>query len=129
MDPANALDQQLRGRLFENNSRSAESHGLDEFILVVRCGQNNDPSLVLDRLQPLQSGQAVQAGHLEVEQENVRLELLQDFQYLPSILSLGHYLEVFFQSQQLAEAVPKNRMVVGHHDPDLRTRRHPRSGR
>jgi hypothetical protein len=52
---------------------------------------------------------------------------LQDFQYLPAILGLGHYLEVFFQSEQLAEAVPKNRMVVGYHDPDLRTRRGLRS--
>ena len=119
---ANTLDQQLRGGLFENDSRGAEPHGLDEFILIVRRGQHNDPSLVLDRLKPLQSGQAIQAGHLEVEQENVGRELLQDFQYLPAILSLGHHLEVFFQSEQLAEAVPKNGMVVGYHDPDLRTR-------
>jgi hypothetical protein len=55
--------------------------------------------------------------------------LLQDFQHLPAILSLGHYLEVFFQSEQLAEAVPKNGMVVGYHNPDLRARSRPHSGR
>ena len=107
MHLANALDQQLRGGLFENNSRSAEPHGLNEFILVVRCGQHNDPSLVLDRLKPLQRAQTIQSRHLEVEQEDVGLVLLQDFQHLPAILSLGHYLEVFFQSEQLAEAVPE----------------------
>ena len=128
MDFANALDQQLRGGLFQDNPRGAQSHGLDEFILIVRCGQHNHPRLVPDRLKPLQSAQAIQAWHPEVEQENVGFVLLQDFQHFPPILSLGHYLEVLFQSQQLAEAVPKNRMVVGHHDPDLRTRSH-RSGR
>ncbi len=46
--------------------------------------------------------------------------LLQHFQHLPSILSLRHNFEILFQSQQLAETVAEDRMVVGYHDPDLR---------
>ena len=66
--------------------------------------------------------QAVQAGHLQVQQEDVGLVLLQDIQHLPAILRLRHDFEILFQGQQLAQPVAEDRMIVGYHDPDLGTR-------
>jgi hypothetical protein len=44
---------------------------------------------------------------------------LQNVQHLAAILSLGDHLEVLFQSEQLAETIPENRMVIRDYDPDL----------
>ncbi len=46
-------------------------------------------------------------------------QLLQDIQHLPPVLGLRHDFEIVFQRQQLAKAVPKDRMVVRHHNADL----------
>jgi len=45
--------------------------------------------------------------------------LLQDVQHLPAVLCLGHNFKILFQCEQAAEAIPKNRMVVGHNDSNL----------
>ena len=98
----------------------AQLHRLHEFVLVVRCRQDDDARLVPGRLQALQGRQPVQARHLQIQQQDVRLELLQYIQHLTAVLSLRHHLEVFLQRQQPAKSVPEDRMVVGHHDADLR---------
>src|SRR5438477_44684 len=78
VDFADALDEQIRSGLLQDNPGGAQLHRLDEFILVVRSRQNNDASFVLRSLQPLQRTQAVEPRHLEVEKQDVGLMLLQD---------------------------------------------------
>ena len=65
----------------------------------------------------------VQAGHLQIEQQDVRLVLLQHIQHLPAILGLRDYFEILFQGQQPAQTIAENRMVVRHYDADLGLRR------
>ena len=75
--------------------------------------------LLLGGLQPLQGRQTVQPGHLQIQQQDVRLVLLQDSSTCRAVLCLRHHLEVLLQREQLAEAIPENGMVVRHDDADL----------
>jgi hypothetical protein len=79
-------------------------------------------------LQPLQGREAIQTGHLQIEQQDIRLKLLQNIQYLPAILSLRHDVEIIFQRQQLTETIPEDGVIVGHNDADLGFGRHPYYG-
>jgi hypothetical protein len=119
VDFADALDQQVRRGLLEDDSGRPQLHRLHELVLVVRGRQHDDPRAVLHGLQPLQGRETVQARHLEVQQQDVRFELLQYVQNLPPILSLSHHLKILFQAQQLAQPVAEDGMVVRHHDPNL----------
>ncbi len=75
--------------------------------------------LFLSGLQTLQSGQAVQPGHLQIQQQNVGFVLLKHVEHLPPVLCLGDYFEILFQGQQFAQAVPKDGVIVRHDDPDF----------
>ena len=120
-----ALDQHLGSGLFQNNPRSAQLHGLDKLVLIVGSGQDDHAGTVLGGLQPLQGGQTVQSGHLQIQQKDVRLELLQHLDHLATVLGLGHHFEIVLERQQLAETVPEDGMVVRHDDTDLRFREIP----
>ena len=78
---------------------------------------------MLAGLQPLQRGQTVQAGHLQVQQQDIGFMLLQHVQHLPAVLRLRHDLEICLQRQQPAQAVAENGVVVRHHDANLRLAR------
>ena len=119
MNFADALDQQLRRGLLQNDSGSPELHRLHEFVLVVRSGQYNHPSSVAGGLQPLQGSKAVQTRHFQIEKQNVGLMFLQHLQDFPAIVRLSHDHKIFFQGQQAAKPVAENRMVVRHYDPDF----------
>ena len=45
--------------------------------------------------------------------------LLQDIQHFPAVGGLRHNFEILFQSQELAQPVAEDGMVVGHHDPNF----------
>jgi hypothetical protein len=45
--------------------------------------------------------------------------LLQNVQYLASVLRLGDDFEILFQGEKTAESIPEDRMVVRHDDPDV----------
>ena len=119
MHLADALDQQFGRGLFENNSGSSQLHGLDELVLVVGSGEHDDAGLVLGDLQALQGGEAVEAGHLQIEQEDVGLVLLENVEHLAPVLRLRHDFEIFFEGEQTAETVAEDGMVVRYHDADL----------
>ena len=87
VDLADALDQQFRRGLLQDDSGGAQLHRLDEFVLIVGSGQHDHPGFVLRGLQPLQSGQTVQARHLQIEQQDVGLVLLQDVEHLAAVLA------------------------------------------
>ena len=53
---------------FRYDAGSAQFHRLDEFVLIVGSGENNDAGFVLGDLKALQSRQAVQAGHFQIQQ-------------------------------------------------------------
>jgi hypothetical protein len=119
IDFADALDQQVRSALFQDDAGSAQLHGLHELVLVLRGGEHDDAGLVLAGLQPLQRGQTVEAGHFKVQQQDIGLMRLQHVQNLPAILRLRDDLEIRLQSEQAAQAVAEYGVVVRHHDANL----------
>ncbi|MNV43549.1 hypothetical protein D3C71_1352640 [compost metagenome] len=59
--------------------------------------------------------QPVQAGHGDVEQDQVRLQLGAGVQRLFAVLGLGHHLDASLVSEQGAQALACQRFVVGDH--------------
>jgi hypothetical protein len=114
-----ALDEQIRGALFQDDALRAQLHGLDEFVLILGGRQHDDPGLMLAVLDFLQRGQTVQAGHLEIQQQDIGLEALEHVQDLSAILRLRYHFEIRLQRQQPAQAVAEDGVVVRDHDPDL----------
>jgi hypothetical protein len=118
MHLANALHQQLGGGLLEDDARAAEFHGLHEFVLVLGGGQHDDPGALACQLQALQDAEAVQTGHPQVEQQDVRLQLVEQAEYLGAVVGLADDLEILLQTQQLAQAVAENGVIVRDYDAD-----------
>src|SRR5207247_1790359 len=81
-------------------------------------GEFDEFSFSTGVLQLLESRQSVEAGHFQIEQKDVRLVLIQNFQNFLSIPGFGHHTEVFLQHQQFTKTIAKNRMVVRNHYPD-----------
>ena len=129
VDFADALDEQFRRGLLQNNSGGPQLHRLDEFVFVVGSGENNHAGFVLGDLKALQRGQAVQAGHLQIQQEDVGFMLLQNIEHLASVLGLRYDFEILFQGEQAAEPIAEDRMIVRYYDPDLGLRRRSQTGR
>jgi hypothetical protein len=67
----------------------------------------------------LQSSQTVQAGHLEIQQQDIGLEALQHVQNLSAILRLRYNFEIRLQRQQPAQAVAEDGVVVRDDDTDF----------
>lgn len=66
--------------------------------------------------------QAVDPGHGDVQQHQVRLLLLAQLQDLLAVLGLAHHLHVQMLAQQQAQALARQWLVIGDQDPHLRGR-------
>ena len=45
--------------------------------------------------------------------------LLQNIEHLATVLGLSYDFKIFFQGEQEAESIAKDRMIVRHYDPDV----------
>ena len=129
VDFADALDEQFGRGLLQNDSGGAQLHRLDEFVLVVGSGENNHAGFVFGDLEALQRGQTVQAGHFQIQQQDIGFMLLQNIEHLATVLGLSYDFEILFQGEQPAESIAEDRMIVRYYDPDLGLGRRSHSGR
>ena len=95
------LDQQIRGALLQNDSGRSQLHGLHEFVLVLGRCKNDDARALVGLLERLQGTEPIQVGHAKIEQENVRVQLLDLVQNLASVGGFSHHLHVLFQAEEL----------------------------
>ena len=70
------------------------------------------------RLEQLQNLEAVQLGHLDVEQDQVRGQLADPFHRFEAVGAVGHDLDVRLLRQVLAQQRARRLFVVHHHRPD-----------
>ena len=100
MNFADTFDDQFRCGLLEHDTRTAQLHGLYEFVLVFRSREDNDARSLVGLLQRLQRREAVQVRHAQIEQQNVGIEFLDFVQDLATVGCFADNLEVFLQAKE-----------------------------
>ena len=84
---------------FRHDSRAAQFHGLHELVLVFGCRQNDDFGAQIRVLQGLHNRKSVHVGHAQIEQQNVRILLLNQLENFPPIARLADDFKIVFQAQ------------------------------
>ena len=112
-DRADGFQQNLRGRLFHHHATRADLQGLGHLAVFDRGGQKDHPHLgALSRQFP-QGFQPWHARHCQIQQKNVGADLLSLGDGLGAIGGFAHHLEFRLRFQETAQAVAKDRMIVG----------------
>ncbi len=128
VDFADALHDELRRGLLEDDAGAAEFHGLDEFVLIFGGGEHDHFDALVELGDGLERGEAVQVGHAEVEQEHVGVEFLNAVEDFAAVVGLAYDVEILLQAEQLAEAIPDDGVVIGDQNSDSGLFRFHRSG-
>ena len=84
----------------------------------VEGGQDDDTALSSSLNQTARSGQAVQAGHLDVQEQHVHRVALRPPQGLVSIGGLPNHLHVGLGTQEHGQPRGQQRLVIGQADAD-----------
>ena len=113
VDAMNALDEQVGGGLLENDAAGAEAHGADHVAIVFGGGQDDDARGQRIEIDFFEDGQAVFIRHAEIEQKNIGLEFGEQLDALGAVLRFADDGDVFVAVEQFAQAVAKDRVVVG----------------
>jgi hypothetical protein len=105
--------EQVRGGLFEDHATCAETHGADYVAIVFCGGENDDACRQSIEIHFFEDREAVFIGHAEIKQEDFRLELSEELNTLRAILGFADDSNVLVGIEEFAEAVAKDRVVIG----------------
>src|SRR5579863_3749333 len=119
MNAMNAFHEKVRGGLFEDYAASAEAHGADYVAIVFGGSENDDARGKRIKIYFFEDGEAIFVGHAEIEQENFRLELGEEFDALGAVLRFADDSDVLVGIEKFAKTVAKNGVVIGEEDANL----------
>ena len=119
VNAVNAFYEKVGRRLFEDDAASAEAHGADNVAIVFRSRQDDNARGNRIEIDFFEDGEAVFFRHAQVEQENVGLQLGEQLDALGAILSFANDGDVLIAINEFAEAIAKNRVIVGHENSNL----------
>jgi len=119
MNAVDTFHEKVGGGLFEDNAASAEAHGADYVAIVFSGGENDDARGQRIEIDFFEDGEAVFVGHAEIEQENFRLELGEEFDALGAVLRFTDNSDVLVGIEEFAETVAKDGVVIGEEDTNL----------
>jgi hypothetical protein len=109
----NAFYEKIGGGLLQDNAAGAEAHGADHIAIVFGGGENDDARGQRIEIDFLEDGEAVFIRHAEIEEKNVGLELGKELDAFGAVLRFADNGDVFVGIEKLAEAIAKDRVVVG----------------
>jgi hypothetical protein len=112
--PLDGQEQTLLVHRLDQIVVSPEAHGLDRLIHVVQGRDDDEFGVGILGFGLLQHGQAVHAGHEQVQQDHVHPRVLQP---LHGLLAAGaeHAVAQTASTQETLHGAPHNRLVVHHH--------------
>ena len=113
MNAMNAFYEKVRGGLLEDYTASAEAHGADYVAIVFGGGEHDDARGKRIKIDFFEDGEAVFVGHAEIEQEDFRLELGEEFDALGAVLRFTDNSDVLVGIEEFAETVAKDGVVIG----------------
>jgi hypothetical protein len=108
-----ALHEKIGGGLLQDDAASAEAHGADDIAIVFGGGENDDARGQRIEIDFLEDGEAVFIGHAKIEEKNIGLELGKKLDALRAVLRFADNGDVFVGIEEFAEAIAKDRVVVG----------------
>jgi hypothetical protein len=109
----NAFYEKIGGGLLQDNAAGAEAHGADHIAIVFGGGENDDARGQRIEIDFLEDGEAVFIGHAKIEEKNIGLELGKKLDALRAVLRFADNGDVFVGIEEFAEAIAKDRVVVG----------------
>ena len=111
--------RQVGGGLFEDDAAGAEAHGADYVAIVFGGGEHDDARGKRIEIDFFEDGEAVFIRHAQIEQENFRLELGEDFDALVAVLGFADNGDVIVGIEQFAKTIAKDGVVIGQEDTNL----------
>ncbi len=118
VDGADGAGQRLGVDVLVDVSPGAGAQGGDHGALLGEAGDDQDAGGVGQFPQAAQGLDAVHAGHLDVHQDDVGLELLGAGHALGAVAGLADHLDVVLDLQEGAQAAADHLVVVDEEDPD-----------
>jgi len=109
----NTFDEKIGGGLLQNNAAGAEAHGANDIAIVFGGGENDDARGQRIKIDFFEDGEAVFIGHAKIEEKNIGLELGEKLDAFGAVLRFADNGDVFVGIEKLAEAIAKDRVVVG----------------
>jgi hypothetical protein len=109
----NTFYEQVRGGLLEDYAAGAEAHGADYVAIVFSGSEHDDAGGKRIKIDFFEDGEAVFVGHAEIEQENFRLELGEEFDALGAVLRFADDSNVFVGIEKFAKTIAKDGVVIG----------------
>ena len=113
MNAVDTFNEKVGGGLFEDYAAGAEAHGADYVAVVFGGGENDDARGQRIKIDFFEDGESVFVGHAEIEQEDFRLELGEEFNALGAILGFADDSNVFVGIEKFAKTIAKDGVVIG----------------
>ncbi len=117
-DGANTRGQMLDCGVFEHNSAGAELESFQNLLLLDLGRQEDGPGRRLLGGEFPQGFHPRHIRHGQVEQQNLRLILLDQGQGFGAVACFGNHLELVVGKQHVAQADPYDWMIVGDEESD-----------
>ena len=114
-DPVEERRDPFRRLCLQEIARSTGANRLEKVLLGAGGGQDDDLALRRRLPEPRQCRETVEAGHREVEQDEVRLEPADLLDRLGPVGGAPDHLEAM-GAEQRGESLPSQRVVVDDHD-------------
>jgi hypothetical protein len=121
VDSPNALEQHLGRGLLQHESHHSELYCLRHFFVTNGCRQKHTAAALVSTLQRAKDIESAQVRHPQIEDEHVRVVLLDCGDRRPTVTAGGDDREVVLPLQQLPESVEHYRMIVDHNDANGHT--------
>jgi hypothetical protein len=113
MHAMNAFHEKIGGGLLQDNAARAEAHGADHIAIVFGGGENDDARGQRIEIDFLEDGEAVFIWHAKIEEKNIGLEFGEKLDAFRAVLRFADDGDVFVGIEELAQAIAKDRVVVG----------------
>jgi hypothetical protein len=112
VNAVNALDKEVRGRLFQNDSASAKTHSADDITVIFGGGQYNDPGGDGVEIDLLEDGEAIFNRHTEIKEEHVGFEFSEELYAFLTILRFANDGNTLVRTQKFPQAIAEDSVVI-----------------
>jgi hypothetical protein len=109
----NTFYEEIGGGLLQDDAARTEAHGADDIAIVFGSSENDDARGQRIKIDFLEDGEAVFIRHAEIEEKNIGLELGEKLDAFGAVLRFADDGDIFVGIKKLAEAIAKDRVVVG----------------
>src|SRR5262252_1175713 len=89
---------------------------LQRLVFFHACRQQDDSSRAVLLAHLPEHCQAILAGHTDVQDQHIRLEVLHGLESFCTIPTAGEELEIWFQAKELLQGIENERVVISHYE-------------